>query len=88
MDGFKKLFDTGRKILAVWVLLHATIWIDLSYILAFMDKKDIAESLSSNVVTTVIVVFAVYATASVAEHISEAKYGTIKTNKKDTEAPI
>lgn len=84
MNGFKKLFDSGKKIMAVWILIHATIWIYMSYILAFMDKADIAEDLSRNVVTTVIAVFATYSVATVIDKINEAKNGTIN----DTEGSI
>ena len=66
--------------MAVWLLIHATIWIDLSYILAFLDKKEIAESLSREVVITVIAVFATYALSTAVEHVSESKRGNINTN--------
>lgn len=82
--GLKKLLDSGKKVMAIWILANATIWVYLSYILAFMGREDIAEDLSSNVVTTVIAVFATYCVGSVVEHISEARYGTINTCE-DTE---
>jgi len=82
MSGFKKLFDSGKKILAVWLLMNSTVWVYCSYILAFLGKEDIAESLSEKVVITIIAVFATYATSTVVEHISEAKNGNI--NKKDS----
>ena len=83
MSGFNKLFDSGKKIMAIWILIHATIWIDLSYILAFLDKNEIAESLSREVVITVIAVFATYAVSSVADKVNEAKNGTIKHNNTE-----
>ena len=87
MTGFKKLFDSGKKVMAVWILINSTIWVYLSYLLAWTGHEKIAENLSSNVVTTVIAVFATYCVGSVVEHISEAKYGTIKTYD-DTEESI
>lgn len=86
MNGFKKLFDSGKKILAVWLVINATLWVYMSYILAFIGREEIAESLSEKVVVTIIAVFATYATSTVIEHISEAKHGDI--NKKDSEDSI
>jgi len=91
-SGLRKLLDSGKKIMAVWILVNSTVWVYLSYLLAFKDKADIAESLSSNVVVTVIAVFATYAASSVVEHISESKHGTIqpapKTKNENTEESI
>lgn len=86
MNGLRKLFDSGKKILALWLILNSTIWVYCSYILAFLGKDEIAESLSEKVVITIIAVFATYATSTVVEHISEAKHGDI--NKKKTEESI
>ena len=86
MNGLKKLFDSGKKILAVWLVFHSTIWVYCSYLLAFFGKEEIAESLSEKVVITIIAVFATYATSSVIEHISEAKHGDI--NRTNTEGSI
>jgi hypothetical protein len=84
MKGLKKLLDSGKKIMAVWLLINSTVWIYLSYILAFLDKPDIAEDLSAKVVTTVVATFATYAVSSVVEHISEAKYGNIEDKHDDS----
>ena len=84
MNGFKKLFDSGKKILAVWLVVNCTIWVYMSYILAFLGREEIAENLSEKIVITIIAVFATYAFSSVAEHISEAKNGTIKNNTEES----
>ncbi len=81
MNGFKKLFDSAKKILAVWLVLHSTIWVYCSYALAYLGREKIAETLSEKVVITIIAVFATYSVSSVVEHISEAKHGDI--NKKE-----
>jgi len=86
MSGFKKLFDSGKKILAVWLIINSTVWVYCSYLLAFLGREDIAESLSEKVVITIIAVFATYATSTVIEHISEAKNGSI--HKEETEESI
>ena len=78
-DGIKKLFDSGKKIITVWLIFWSTIWVSLSYLLAFLNRKEIAESLSENVVAIVIGSFVTYATASVLEHISESKRGNINS---------
>lgn len=85
MSGLKKLLDSGKKILAVWLVFHSTIWVYCSYGLAYLGREKIAESLSEKVVITIIAVFATYATATVVEHISEARHGDInKRNSEDT----
>ena len=84
MNGFKKLFDCGKKILAVWLIINSTIWVYMSYILALLGREEIAESLSEKVVITIIAVFATYAVSSVAEHMSEAKHGTIQNDTEES----
>ena len=85
-SGMRKLLDSGKKIMAVWILVNSTVWVYWSYVLATLGRERIAEDLSSNIVTTVIVVFATYAVSSVVEHVSEARHGTI-LNYMDNVAP-
>ena len=85
-SGLRKLLDSGKKIMAVWILVNSTVWVYWSYVLATLGRERIAEDLSSNIVTTVIVVFATYAVSSVVEHVSEARHGTI-LNYMDNAAP-
>lgn len=73
----RKLLDSGKKVMAVWILVNSTVWIYWTYVLATLGRERIAEDLSSNIVTTVIVVFATYSVSSVVEHVSEARHGTI-----------
>ena len=85
-DVFKKLIDSGKKILAVWIIFHSTIWIYLSYYLAFMGKDDIAESLSGKVVTDVIVVFTTYALSTTVGNVFRYnQLGGKSTYKDDIE---
>ena len=50
---YDNLNTTSKQI--VWILLiNSILWIWCSYVLAFMDKGQIAEALSSNVCTVVI----------------------------------
>lgn len=49
----RKLMSTSKKI--IWILtVNGILWIWCSYILAFMGKDQIAESLSSNICTVII----------------------------------
>lgn len=84
--GMRKLLDSGKKVMAVWILVNSTVWIYWTYVLATLGRERIAEDLSSNIVTTVIVVFATYSVSSVVEHVSEARHGTI-LNYMDDAAP-
>lgn len=46
----------------VWVcLLHGFLWVDCSYILAWLQRNEIAESLSTAAVTEIIGVVLIYA---------------------------
>lgn len=49
------------------ILYHGIFWVDLSYILAFMDKQQIAETLSVQAVISIIGVFAAYCIKSAYE---------------------
>ena len=49
------------------ILYHGIFWVDLSYILAFMDKVQIAETLSVTAVTTILGAFITYAIKSFGE---------------------
>ena len=82
---FKKLCDSGKKILAVWLVFHSTVWIYLSYYLAYTGHEEIAETLSGKVVTEVIAVFASYAvTATVSNVFRYNNYGGDSTYSEDT----
>lgn len=56
-------------------------WIYLTYILAFMGKPDIAESLAGKVVTEVIAVTTIYALKSLFENLSKNNTWPDKPNK-------
>lgn len=49
----RKMMSTGKRI--IWILtINAVLWVWCSYILAWFDKGQIAEQLSSNVCTVII----------------------------------
>ena len=80
-----KIFDSFMKILTFVVVVHGLIMVTMSYILAFMDKIQIAESLSQTVVTEIIAPVTIYGITKTIENIS--KYNTwVNTifNKEDS----
>lgn len=50
----KKFINTTTKALIWWLIISGSIWISLSYVLAFMGKEQIAEALSQNVCEVVL----------------------------------
>ena len=71
MDGGKrKKPETMKRI--IWVcLLNGIAWVWCSYILAWMDKVQIAESLSQVAVTEIVAIAFVYAIKSLIENLSK-----------------
>ena len=68
-----KLFETFTKLWVSIVLICAVIDLQFSYILAFLGKDNIAETLSVAVVTEVIGVLAVYMVRAYFDTKSEKK---------------
>lgn len=80
-----RLLDSFMKILTFIVVAHGLIMVTMSYILAFMDKIQIAESLSQTVVTEIIAPVTIYGITKTIENVS--KYNTwVNTifNKEDS----
>jgi uncharacterized membrane protein len=62
--------EFSKKI--VWLLtINGIIWIYLSYILAFLDKPEIAQTLSIAVVTEMVAVTLVYCCKALFENLSK-----------------
>lgn len=84
------------KLIVAWLLINATIWIYLSYVLAYLGKVEIAEALSRTVVVEVLGVMAVYAIKSLFENLSKnnlwpdkKRYKSeIEIQKKEDENPL
>jgi|GEM_PF-7002211 len=82
---FGRLLNSGKKILAVWLAFHSTVWIYMSYYLAYTGHEEIAETLSGKVVTEVIAVFAAYAvTSTVGNVFRYNNFGGASTYAQDT----
>lgn len=82
-DEKQDKITTMKKI--VWVcLVNGFVWVWCSYILAYLDKPQIAESLSQVAVTEIIGVTLAYAIKSVVENLSKNNHWPDKTS---VEAP-
>lgn len=58
----KRLKEQTNTEKIVWSCLrHGFLWVDCSFILAFLEKNDIAEELSTTAVTAIIGVVLIYA---------------------------
>ena len=71
------------KIIVAWLLVNGTIWIYLSYALAYLGKTDIAETLSKTVVVEILGVMAVYALKALLENLSKNNSWPDKKNNDD-----
>lgn len=65
----KKWFETTTKRLVWWLVLNSTVWIYLSYILAYLGRDDIAEKLSQAVVTNIIGTMMLYIISKTVENV-------------------
>lgn len=87
----KKSTETMKKV--VWVcLFNGFAWVWCSYILAYLDKMQIAESLSQVAVTEIIGVVLAYAIKSLVENLSKNnnwpdKQRVAATQTADTAGP-
>lgn len=85
--------DSFTKIAVMVVLVNACAWVWCSYILAYLGRYEIAESLSQTAVTAIIGTFVTYAVKSLFENVNknginlptsakcrESKDATEKTN--------
>jgi ABC-type transport system involved in cytochrome bd biosynthesis fused ATPase/permease subunit len=59
------------KLIVGWLLINGTIWIYLSYILAYLGNTQIAETLSKTVVVEILGVILVYCAKACFENISK-----------------
>lgn len=73
---------TYTKKLVTWIILNATIWVYMTYVLALMGREEIAETLSGEVVTVIIGTVLTYAVKALFENIF--KYRS-KNNIKESE---
>lgn len=85
-DEKQDKITTMKKI--VWVcLVNGFVWVWCSYILAYLDKPQIAESLSQVAVTEIIGVTLAYAIKSVVENLSKNNHWPDKTSAAEAPEP-
>lgn len=65
----KKWLETTTKQVVWWMLINGTVWIYLSYILAYLGRDDIAESLSRVVAADIIGTVGFYCLKSTVENV-------------------
>ncbi len=81
----KPQVETMKRV--VWVcILNGFAWVWCSYILAALDKPQIAESLSQVALAEIIVPVAVYAFKSVVENLSKNNHWPDKAAATDTDS--
>lgn len=85
----KKFINTTTKVLIWWLMIAGTAWITASYVLAFMGKEQIAESLSQNVCEVVTGGLMTYvisaAVTNVFKHNNGGIFGESIPEKEETE---
>lgn len=59
------------KLIVAWLLLNGTIWVYLSYVLAYLGKADIAETLSKAIVAEILGVVLIYCLKALFENLSK-----------------
>ncbi len=67
----KSFLDSFTKIAVMVVLINACAWVWCSYILAYLGRFEIAESLSQTAVTAILGVFISYAVKSGVENLNK-----------------
>lgn len=82
----KKWFETNTQRLVWWFAIHSTIWIYMSYILAYLGRADIAESLSKVIVTEIIAVIIGYMCKAVIENVFKHNEFSFVKKKSDAKA--
>ena len=84
-DKKKKMFDSFMKVIIFIVVMHGLTMVTLSYVLAFMDKMQIAESLSQTVVTEIIAPVTIYGITKTVENVSKYnRWVELITHKEDS----
>lgn len=81
---FEKWLTTYTKCAVTIILVVSLVDMQLSYILAFMGREQIAESLSSDIATTIIVVMLGYLMKALFETFFEKREERLR-NSFDTE---
>lgn len=85
-DAEKKQMETAKRI--IWVcLINGFAWVWCSYLLAYLDRAQIAESLSQIAVTEIIASVLAYCIKSTVENLSKNNRWPDKEKSEDSSEP-
>lgn len=65
------LLDSYTKVIVMVIVINACAWVWCSYILAYLGRFEIAESLSQTAVTAILGAFISYAVKSAVENVNK-----------------
>ena len=94
-DRFLRSLQTTSKQLLWLFSINGVLWIWCSYVLAFMDKAQIAEALSSNVCTVIIGQMCMYLVSKTVENVfkyndlgGKSNIGALKNEGVESDVPV
>lgn len=67
----RSLLDSYTKVIVMVIVINACAWVWCSYILAYLGRFEIAESLSQTAVTAILGAFISYAVKSAVENVNK-----------------
>ena len=72
---------TTTKLIVIFCLVNGILWVWCSYLLAYLDRIEIAEELSKVAVTEIIAVVLIYCLKSLFENLAKYNDWLDKSNK-------
>ncbi len=76
--------DTYTKLAVTAILINALAWVWCSYVLAYLGRYEIAESLSGKAIDTILGTFITYAAKSLFENVNKNGFNMLPTRKSGT----
>ena len=80
----KNWLDTFTKLAVAVIILNACAWVWCSYVLAYLGRYEIAESLSQTALTAILGTFISYAVKSAVENVNKFGVNLFPTKKSGT----
>ena len=80
----KNWLDTFTKLAVAVIILNACAWVWCSYVLAYLGRYEIAESLSQTALTAILGTFISYAVKSTVENVNKNGVNLFPTKKSGT----
>lgn len=78
------LLDSYTKVIVMVIVINACAWVWCSYILAYLGRFEIAESLSQTAVTAILGAFISYAVKSAVENVNKNGINLKPTKTKNS----